>query len=100
MHSCLGVFEILDQIFHYAHYDTSQGKAVNAHDTLALALTCHTFEDAALNILWHTQTNFVQLIKVLPRRYWFETGIDNFSRSFVSALPFILRSEVAQIFHS
>jgi hypothetical protein len=99
MHSCLQIFEILDQIFHHVYYDSSQGQTVNARDTLMLTLTCHSFEDVALNILWHTQTDFVRLIKVLPSRRWLESGRDVFDRDFVSApVLSVLRSAFAQIF--
>jgi hypothetical protein len=76
-------FEILDEIFHYVYSDSSRGKGA-ARDTLALARTCRTFEDVALNILWHTQDNFVHLIKVLPQRCWFENAEDIFDGHFVS----------------
>ncbi|KIM40818.1 hypothetical protein M413DRAFT_445624 [Hebeloma cylindrosporum] len=61
-------FEILDEIFHYVHC----GNKGAARDMVALAQTCRAFEDMALNILWHTQNNFVHLIKTLPPRCWAE----------------------------
>jgi hypothetical protein len=76
-------FEILDEIFQYVYHDSSRTKGA-ARDMLALAQTCRTFTDVALNILWHTQDNFVHLIKVLPQRCWFENGEDTFDGDFVS----------------
>jgi len=75
-------FEILDEIFQHVYHDPRDKGA--PRDMLALAQTCHTFADMALNILWHTQDNFVHLIKVLPQRCWFENGEDVFDRNFVS----------------
>ena len=76
-------FEILDEIFQYVYHDSSRTKGT-ARDMLALAQTCRTFADVALNILWHTQDNFVHLIKVLPQRCWFAKGEDKFDGDFVS----------------
>ena len=76
-------FETLDEIFHCVYNDSSRSKGA-ARDMLALARTCRTFADVALNILWHTQDSFVHLIKVLPQRCWFENEEDIFNGDFVS----------------
>jgi len=80
-------FEILDEIFHHVYDDSRRGKGAG-RDVLALARTCRAFEDVALNILWHTQNDFVHLIKTLPQRCWFENEDkdDAFNGTFVSAL--------------
>ncbi|KAF8959225.1 hypothetical protein BDZ97DRAFT_1401270 [Flammula alnicola] len=81
MHDCLQVTEIVDLIFKQVYYDSPPGRSANK-TLLALATTCHDFEELALNIMWHTQSNLVRLIKVLPSHCWQEEPKTGFDRIF------------------
>ena len=82
MHACLEVQEILHYIFTLVFHDASGRPA--RRDLLSLALTCHYLAETALDILWHTQSNMVPLIKTLPGRCWKEDPASGFDRMFVS----------------
>lgn len=84
MHPCLEVQEILDLIFTQVYHDYP-GRA-SRHDMTSLALTCHYFAETSLDVLWHTQSNLVPLIKTLPNRCWEEEPNTGFERMFVSCL--------------
>ncbi|KAJ7447467.1 hypothetical protein FB451DRAFT_779082 [Mycena latifolia] len=63
MHRCLKIPEVLSLIF--AHLAEGTGNVDLSH----LAITCRTFADPALNLLWHTQTDLVPLLRCLE--LWF-----------------------------
>jgi hypothetical protein len=62
MHRCLGVLDILHNIFDYVDAD----KWCRTRWILALALTCRAFEDSALDVLWRSLPNLVPLVRCLP----------------------------------
>jgi hypothetical protein len=81
MHKCLEIPEISGLIFDSLLNDAPSGES--RRTMLALALTCRGFEDIALDVLWHTQTSLVPLIKCTPSDLWRES-IDGFNRDLVS----------------
>lgn len=86
MHHCLEIPEILDLIFDSVLNDAPSGDS--RRTMLAVALTCHGFNGVALNVLWHTQTSLVPLIKCMPDDLWRESpaGFDRDLVSFSSHL--------------
>jgi len=69
MHACLKIPEILHIIFEWTLDPASEHSSA----TLAkLARTCRSFNDTALDILWHTQTTLWPLIKLFPEEIWVE----------------------------
>jgi hypothetical protein len=82
MHSCLKVQEILWIIFDSLLNDAPGRESTSA--VISLAMTCHTFEDMALDVLWRTQVNLVPLIKCMPKDLWKEVPTSGFSRTLVS----------------
>ncbi|KDQ58965.1 hypothetical protein JAAARDRAFT_192531 [Jaapia argillacea MUCL 33604] len=64
MHSCLRVAEIQQRIFgDFAGMEMSRAGAATL---AALAVTCRTFSDQALDELWRDQLNLAQLVRCMP----------------------------------
>jgi hypothetical protein len=63
MHRCLDVQEIILIIFHLT---------TTKRDLAALAVTCKTFRDPALEILWSELNEFSPLARCLPNDIWKE----------------------------
>ena len=61
MHKCLSTLEALSHIFEDVYAEESGLK-----DTAALAVTCQTFREPALDILWRSLPNLVTLVRCLP----------------------------------
>ena len=80
MHRCLQVPEIVDIILKFVPPETSATSA-RIH-LVSSALSCRLFSEVALNIIWHTQSNLVALLKTLPCERWREEGT-NFDLEFV-----------------
>ncbi|CCM02985.1 uncharacterized protein FIBRA_05100 [Fibroporia radiculosa] len=89
MHHCLEIDEILAVIVDYAYesrptYDAAEGISVQRTQlrgfdkatVLALALTCRSFTDAALNRLWHSQKGIDRVLRTLPADAWSEKRAD------------------------
>ena len=82
MHDCLQIPEILDLILRYV---PPEPVAQTARMHLgSCALTCQLFSEAALDIIWNTQTSLVPLLKTLPQHRWRESPNEGFHRHFVS----------------
>ncbi|KZT03885.1 uncharacterized protein LAESUDRAFT_703852 [Laetiporus sulphureus 93-53] len=78
MHDCLRIREVLEVIIEHAYYqqDARGDETVGTQTVLALALTCRSFLETALDKLWETQENLVPLMKTLPRHAWIIYGKD------------------------
>jgi hypothetical protein len=63
MHRCLYIQEIISIIFKYLD---------KKRDVVALATTCKTFRDPALQIVWSEIRSLVPLIRCLPSDIWYE----------------------------
>lgn len=63
-HYCLEIREILDNIFGYLVPYNYRGHGLGT--LAALARTCKTFSEPALDILWYSQDSVVPLISCLP----------------------------------
>lgn len=72
MHRALYVEEILRQIFAYflpqpvLSLSESLGEHFSRRDVIALARTCETFKEPALDILWEELPNLTPLVRCLP----------------------------------
>ncbi|KAJ7441107.1 hypothetical protein FB451DRAFT_1441531 [Mycena latifolia] len=66
MHRCLEISEVLNAIL---------GRA-NRRTLASLARTCHDLRDPALDVLWHSQTSLVPILKCLPAHIWQEIVLD------------------------
>lgn len=67
MHRLLHVLEILGLVFNLVFEEPKMGPK----SLVALACTCRTFKDTALDILWRTVPNFAPLIQCLvPSSAW------------------------------
>jgi hypothetical protein len=69
MHHCLHVTEILRFIFQLTASEESGSRKRN-QTLYSIALTCRSFQDPALDLLWYSQTSLVPLFKTLPRDLW------------------------------
>ncbi|EIW74832.1 hypothetical protein CONPUDRAFT_169777 [Coniophora puteana RWD-64-598 SS2] len=80
MHRVLLVAELLDNIFGNlsAEFERLIG-GPNDGTLLALATTCRTFKEPALNALWENLPEIDTLIKCLPRDAW-EASVDQETR--------------------
>ncbi|KAF9465182.1 hypothetical protein BDZ94DRAFT_1254739 [Collybia nuda] len=78
MHPCLSVQEILWIIFDSLLNDAPSRE--NKGTVISLAITCRTFENMALDVLWRTQVNLVPLIKCMPADLWKEDPAYGFDR--------------------
>ncbi|KAJ7049623.1 hypothetical protein C8F01DRAFT_727007 [Mycena amicta] len=68
MHNCLCIAEVLDNIFgHLGGLDYHERRSL-----AAVARTCKTFTDPALDVLWAEQSNLENLLKCLPSNCWQE----------------------------
>ena len=63
MHHTLEIQDILSNIFHHFFLPESH---TAAHDLAALARTCRTFKEPALDVLWRTLNNLSPLARCLP----------------------------------
>ncbi|RDB18182.1 hypothetical protein Hypma_000547 [Hypsizygus marmoreus] len=80
MHACLLISEILSNIFEQLFTKVSGndvlmqfGEDLDAEQALSrLAVTCRTFTEPALNVLWRVQRVFAPLIRCMPRDLWTE----------------------------
>jgi len=81
MHRCLTIQEILHMIFHSIYNPPSRE---GNHTLIALAVTCQSFQEVALDIIWHTQVTLVPLIKCMPPDLWQEIPKTGFERTLVS----------------
>lgn len=88
MHPCLNVQEILWIIFDSLLNDAPSRENTSA--LISLAITCHTFEHMALDILWRTQRNLVPLIKCMPTDLWTEDPTFGFNRTLVRSIFTVL----------
>jgi hypothetical protein len=79
MHRCLAIQDILRLICE--SFDPS-GRSSST--LFALACTCHTFKEPALDYLWHTQTSLMPLFKCLPQDMWEGEGTLNGWKTLVS----------------
>jgi hypothetical protein len=68
MHVCLRVDEILRLLARELVASDANATAV------ALACSCKSFEDPALDALWETQYQLLPLLKSLPGDVWNEDG--------------------------
>ncbi|KAK7686167.1 hypothetical protein QCA50_010387 [Cerrena zonata] len=69
MHSCLLIDEILEKIGGFVGFDDAYNSSMIVHDKkslLAFILTCHTFAEPGLNILWATIDNIYPLAFTFP----------------------------------
>ncbi|KAJ7060511.1 hypothetical protein C8F01DRAFT_1293012, partial [Mycena amicta] len=66
MHNCLCIAEVLDNIFGHLGGLSYRGSLA------AVARTCKTFTDPALDPLWAEQSNLENLLKCLPSNCWQE----------------------------
>ncbi|TFK68486.1 hypothetical protein BDN72DRAFT_841782 [Pluteus cervinus] len=80
MHPCLEVGELLHLILSLIYDDLSTRQSQQG--LLAVGLTCRLFLEAAMDLMWHTQSSFVPLIKTLPRKLWMDTPSRGFDRTF------------------
>lgn len=62
-HRCLDIYEILEHIFRLL---SSREGGRHLRTLAALARTCKSFSEPALDLLWHSQTSLVPLISNLP----------------------------------
>ncbi|TFK34789.1 hypothetical protein BDQ12DRAFT_656491 [Crucibulum laeve] len=69
MHRCLSIPEII----HLICDEISNKKKANS-SLLALAYTCRTFLEPALNLVWYELENIVPLVKCLSDDVWEERG--------------------------
>ncbi|KAJ7060496.1 hypothetical protein C8F01DRAFT_988477 [Mycena amicta] len=74
MHHCLHISEILENTF--AQFDTSDwnSNGSSSRDLAALARTCRTFSDVALDALWLEPRSMNAIIKCLPPTAWSESS--------------------------
>ncbi|KAF7373250.1 F-box domain-containing protein [Mycena sanguinolenta] len=68
MHSAFCIPEILDHIF--AQLSNGCALGLSHRDFAALARTCKTFQEPALNFLWREQDTLVNILKSLPSHTW------------------------------
>ena len=75
MHRCLHVFDIVSIItdFVFALGDSTH----DWRSVAALARTCKTFYEPALNTLWRTQIGIEYLIKCMPADAWEEHAYEH-----------------------
>ncbi|KAJ7202458.1 hypothetical protein B0H12DRAFT_1162647 [Mycena haematopus] len=66
MHRAFHIAEILDHIFAQLQSDDGLSRRYFA----ALARTCKSFQDPALNFLWREQDTLVNIFKCLPSHTW------------------------------
>ena len=66
MHKSLLVSEIISRVCSelYSTYDSYPGTLA------AFALTCHGISEPALDILWHTHSSIVPLLKCMSDELW------------------------------
>ncbi|KAI0944045.1 hypothetical protein AcV7_001973 [Taiwanofungus camphoratus] len=76
MHNCLKISEILTVIIEHAYSDPDSRPVIATRTLVALALTCKTFLEPALDRLWHEQQTLVPLVKTLPVDAWSEVEGD------------------------
>ncbi|EPQ55501.1 hypothetical protein GLOTRDRAFT_110924, partial [Gloeophyllum trabeum ATCC 11539] len=78
MHQCLRISEI----FRIVIKSVSEDRANRRKNLLSLAQTCRTFHSLAIDELWKSLENFVQLLKCLPDDLWHidEDGVISFCR--------------------
>ncbi|KZP23310.1 hypothetical protein FIBSPDRAFT_952113 [Athelia psychrophila] len=91
MHHCLSVTELLDVImseFIWRAETDSKGPSdpLCGSTLLALALTCKTFQQPALNALWNVLSSPVPLVMCLDRNIWEEKPL--LTRHYSSRLVF------------
>jgi F-box-like len=62
MHRSLSIHEVLLSVFSICDLETLK----------ALARTCRTFHEPALDVLWEHQDDFLTLLKTMPSDLWEE----------------------------
>ncbi|PCH35683.1 hypothetical protein WOLCODRAFT_166413 [Wolfiporia cocos MD-104 SS10] len=70
---CLQITEILENVIDLAMLGDSFRRTTakeDRHTVLAIALTCRTFHEPALDRLWRTLFTFARLIRTLPQDSW------------------------------
>ncbi|KAJ7877803.1 hypothetical protein B0H13DRAFT_977458 [Mycena leptocephala] len=72
MHHCLQIYEIVDLIVAQLEPQTCWQASCLA----ALARTCTTFHNSALDRLWKEQRNILNLIRCMPEDLWETTDVD------------------------
>ncbi|RDB17368.1 hypothetical protein Hypma_001836 [Hypsizygus marmoreus] len=70
MHRCLGVLDVLQNIFSLVFQSPTHGSM----DLAQLAVTCQLFRAPALDILWRTLPNLAPLIRCIPDDAWSLVG--------------------------
>ncbi|KAJ7440297.1 hypothetical protein B0H11DRAFT_2099813 [Mycena galericulata] len=78
MHHSLSIPEIVDLIFAELQPEHVFGRQTphwHRKDFAALARTCKSFKDPALNFLWREQDTLTNILKCLPSHLWKETWV-------------------------
>ncbi|KAG2146660.1 hypothetical protein DEU56DRAFT_785701 [Suillus clintonianus] len=71
MAQCLYISEIQLSVFYWIFVlDTSRGKHVSQATLAALARTCRTFHDVALDVLWQQFGTIARAIQCMPHDLW------------------------------
>ncbi|KZT72305.1 hypothetical protein DAEQUDRAFT_755160 [Daedalea quercina L-15889] len=66
MHRALAVPELMHQIVD----EVDRRQPRHMPTLLAVAFTCHTFLEPALDIIWSVQNGFGHLVRCLPKEFW------------------------------
>lgn len=83
MHHCLGVLDIVRNVFQLVYDESGNGPK----NVAVLAITCRAFKDPALDVLWRTMLTLAPLIMCLPEDAW-EIKVENHKRVLVRASAF------------
>jgi hypothetical protein len=71
MHQGLSIAEIFANICEYVNQPV--GHAGSRRTVFALALTCKSFLEPSLDVLWRSQHSLAYLVKTLPADAWQQT---------------------------
>jgi hypothetical protein len=72
MHQCLSIAEIFANICEYVNQPALDHVWV-CRTLFALALTCKSFLEPSLDVLWRSQDSLAYLVKTLPADAWRQT---------------------------
>lgn len=83
MHHCLTVTEILYSIIELSHCN-DDSLFRDTRSVFGLVLTCKSFLEPALDVLWKEQSDLSDLLRCLPADSWKEARDDDSRRKIVS----------------
>ncbi|KAJ7060481.1 hypothetical protein C8F01DRAFT_1058566 [Mycena amicta] len=97
MHNCLCITEVLENIF--GHLGTNYVGGPPLSSLAAVARTCKTFTDPALDVLWAEQSNLENLLKCLPSSCWKEIEFGRPSEPPLTTIKILRRLEADDWVH-